>query len=168
MSYADPDAPFVIDHATIRMPYVPDRKKTTVDTWPVVTPDSPLWLRRIVGQVSLQFKRETRFDFQPYCAADPDGQHVILWESQRFIIGQAVLIAGAIGIHHADTDPFLGWVGVHPYERGQKLVDQMWSKVLRRYSGIRGVGEDCDSQNTPTGNALLDRLSKLGPTGSFD
>jgi hypothetical protein len=42
MSYADRAAPWLIDRVTIRMPYVPDRKRLTVKTWPVVTPRSPL------------------------------------------------------------------------------------------------------------------------------
>ncbi|HEY3894800.1 MAG TPA: hypothetical protein VGL88_05465 [Pseudonocardiaceae bacterium] len=121
MSYADPGAPDVINRVTIRMPYVAETKCTTVKTWPVVTTRSPLWLRRIAEQIGLQFRRETHFDFPPYSATDPDGQHVILLEG-RYAIAYAKLIAGAIGIYRADTDPYLGWVWVHPYERGRGLA----------------------------------------------
>lgn len=162
MSYADPEARYVVDIATIRMPYVAERRYTTVNTWPVVTPRSPLWLRRTAEQIGNQFRRETHLDFPPYSATSPDGQHVILLEA-HYAIAYAKLIAGAIGIYHADTDPYLGWIWIHPYERAEGLVDQMWPEVLQRYPGIRGIGEDRDPNNTSAGNALLDHLLKRYP-----
>lgn len=162
MSYADPEAYYVVERVTIRMFYVPHSKSDTVTTWPIVTPRSPLWLRRIAEQVGRQYRRETHFIAPPYEATEPDSQHVILLES-RHLIGQAVLIAGAIGITNADTKPYLAWVWVHPYERGHGLVIKMWPDASRRYPSIRGVHEDRDPHNTPAGNALLDRLSNLEP-----
>jgi hypothetical protein len=55
---------------------------------------------------------------------------VILLKSRYYSIGQAVLIAGAIGIHHTDTDPYLGWVWVHP----TNAVGDWWTRCgLRSY-----------------------------------
>lgn len=52
MSYSDPGARHVIDRATIRMPYVSDERRLSVESWPVVTPRAPLWLRRIAEQMN--------------------------------------------------------------------------------------------------------------------
>jgi hypothetical protein len=151
MSYADPDAHWVISRAIIRMPYVPETLAPLSEPWPVVTPRSPVRLRRIAEQLARQFTRETRFD-PIYSASDP-APAVVLLPSRDRLIGGARLIAGAIGIGDFEEGPGAGWVYVHPYERGRGLVDDAWPFVTERWPGIRLAGPF-----TPAGAALRDRL----------
>jgi hypothetical protein len=151
MAYADPDAPFTIERTTIRMPYLPDTLAPTRERWPVVTPKSPMRLCKIAEQVSRQFTRETGYD--PIYSATSPGPAVVLLPTQRYLIGQARLIAGAIGIGDFDEGPGATWFYVHPYERGRGLVDDAWPFVTARWPGIQIVGPF-----TPAGEALRDRL----------
>lgn len=156
MNYPDPGARFVIDRATIRMPYVADARARTISTWPVITPRAPLWARRIVEQLGLQFRRETHFDSPPYLAED-DGpvDDVILLTSSKSI-AYAQLIVGAVAVNAYDADPYITWAYVHPYERGRGLIDRQWPSIQARYPTVRLYR---DPANTPAGNALLSRLA---------
>lgn len=157
MSYRDPGARDLIDRMTIRMPYVSDERRLSVESWPVVAPRAPLWLRRRAEQIGRQFHRETHVDFPPYLAEDSDGQDVVLLPSRCLIWG-GQLLAGAVGIADAATAPRLEWAYVHPYERGRGLVERAWPDVMCRYPSIR---LNRAPANTPAGNALLGRLLEL-------
>lgn len=154
MSYADPDAHYIIDMMTIRMPYVAHRLSLPMAGWPIVTPNSPIWARRVAEQLGRQFHRETRFDGIPYLAEDPDGD-VVLLPSQSYLIGRADLIAGAVGISAYDPEPHITWAYVHPYQRGRGLIDSEWPLILAKYPSIT---LHRDPANTEAGNAMLDRL----------
>lgn len=158
MSYEDPGAPHVIKQVTIRMPYVPDDLRLRVESWPFVTPVSPMRLRRIAEQIGQQFHRETHFDFAPYTAEHPEGQDVVLLPAADICLLGGVLIAGVIGIRSVATAPRLEWAYVHPYKRGEGLVEKAWPDVVARYPGVR---LEPDPVNTPAGNGLLDRLLRL-------
>ncbi len=152
MSYPDPGARSVISRTIIRMPYLPDFLSTT--RYPLVEPSSPVRLRRVAEQLGLQFTRETRYDSGIYSADDPHGS-VLLLPSRDRLITHARLIAGAVGIvAPEDPDyPAVGWVYVHPYERGQGLVDEAWPVITQTWPGIKFLGP-----YTPAGEALRGRL----------
>lgn len=138
MAYADPDAHFVISRTIIRMPYVPETLVPRRERWPVVTPESPVRLRRIAEQVSLQFSRE--FGSSPVYSADDPAHAVVLLPSRDRLLGQGRLIAGAIGVNRFTDGWGATWVYVHPYERGRRLIDDAWPFVKERWPGIVLVG----------------------------
>lgn len=153
MGYPDYGAHKVIDRATIRMPYLPDSLST--DRYPLVVPQSPVRMHRIAERLALQFTRETRFDSGIYSATNPHGMVLLLPSQQREIL-YARLIAGAIGLAPEDDpdSPAIVWIYVHPYERGQGLVDEAWRHVTQRWPGVKILGPF-----TPAGKALRNRLT---------
>lgn len=151
MNYPDPGARSVIAEAVIQMPYLPDTLVPEQELWPVVTPSSPLRLRRIAERMGRQFTYETRFD-AVYSAAAPEPGVVLLPSCRRHLV-QARLIAGGIGIGDAADGPVATWIYVHPYERGCGLIAEAWPFVMRTWPGIRLRGPF-----TPAGAALRDRL----------
>lgn len=154
----DPYAMAYANRLVIRMPYLPDTLSTA--RFPHVNSTSPLRLRRIVEQLCRQFDYETEMGVA-YNAKYPPGDHVtvVLLPSQRYLIGRARLIAGAIGVNSRDykDGPAAIWVYVHPYERGRGLIDEVWPHITRHWPGIQLAGPF-----TKAGEKLRARLE--GPT----
>ncbi|MGW4406538.1 hypothetical protein ACWEJ6_21090 [Nonomuraea sp. NPDC004702] len=158
----DPGAMLVAGWTVIRMPYLPDTLNR--QRWPLVSQQSPMRLRRIVEQLCRQFDRETEMGVG-YNAKFPPGDHVtaVLLPSQRYFIGRARLIAGAIGVNSRDYKggPAAIWVYVHPYERGRGLIDEVWPHMQQHYPGIRLAGPF-----TKAGERLSERLEGPAPEGT--
>lgn len=156
MSYADPDAYFVIDRATIRMPYVSDRRAKTIKTWPIITVKSPKWARLVVEQIARQYARETPFGVPYSVYEDEEVADVVLLPTESsFRVGRASLIGGAVAINAYRPKPWITWAWVHPYLRGRHLVDHALWNILRVYPNLTLWR---DPFNTSAGNKMLDRL----------
>jgi hypothetical protein len=163
LSYEDPGARDVINRVTIRMPYLADKTITKVErlgSMLVVAPSTAIRVRRVAEQLAVQFRRETRYDFAPYSADEPAGQYVALLPARRYMIAYGALYCGAIGIEPAAlyegwASPVARarWVYLHPYVRGEGLVEAAWPRVAERWPGITLAGPF-----TSAGLALLRAL----------
>lgn len=159
----DPLAMIYANRLVIRMPYLPDTLSR--ERFPHVRSTSPIRLRRIAEQLCRQFDHESEM-WVRYDAKHPPGDHVtvVLVPSQRYLIGRARLVAGAVGVNSRDykQGPAAIWVYVHPYERGRGLIDNAWSHMSHHWPGIQLAGPF-----TKAGEQLRARLeaqTEEGPT----
>jgi hypothetical protein len=167
LSYEDPGAADVINRATIRMPYLSDKTTAEVErlgSTLVVSPTTTIRVRRAAEQLAAQFRRETRYDFAPYSADEPEGRHVVLLRARQYMIAYGALYCGAIGIEPAAM--YEGWehpvararwVYLHPYVRGEALVEEVWPLVSQRWPGVTLAGPFTDA-----GLALVRSLVRAG------
>jgi hypothetical protein len=130
----------------------------------VVTPGAKIVVRRAAERLGRQFQREAGFDFPPYLANEPEDQHVVLLPARKYAIAWASLYAGAIGVDPArqyeGSDarvPRAAWAYLHPYVRGEGLIERLWPHLGARWPGITLAGPF-----TVSGRALLGRLIEAG------
>src|SRR6266536_1782101 len=167
VSYEDPGAAGVINRVTIRMPYLSHKTIAKVErlgSMLVVSPSTTIRVRRAAEQLAVQFRRETRYDFAPYSADDPEGQHVVLLPARQYTIAYGALYCGAIGIEPAAM--YEGWehpvaraqwVYLHPYVRGEAVLGEVWPLVSQRWPGVTLAGPFTDA-----GLALVRSLVRMG------
>jgi hypothetical protein len=140
MPYRDPGAARVARNWVIRMPIVSrcwfvDRKNNSAILVKEPARDS---LRKAAEVLAYQFKRETRFDFAPYTASARNAaQEVWLLPSQMVLLGGSEAIACAIGVIFRPPGWHVHWLWVHPYERGQGLIDEAWPHMVHLVAGQR-------------------------------
>ncbi|WP_203962760.1 hypothetical protein [Actinocatenispora thailandica] len=92
--------------------------------------------RYAVEQFAHQFRRETRYDFAPFNATDEDA-HGVLLLARRFR-ATFPIAAGAAGFTVDDDGEWcMNWIWVHPYERGDELIDRAWDELEVRYGQFR-------------------------------
>jgi hypothetical protein len=103
----------------------------------VVAADTPE-LRESVVVFAEQFRRETHYDFVPFDADDPSVQGA-LFVSLRFM-ATFPIAAGAAGLTQENGEWLLEWVWLHPYERGGRLFDRVWSELERKYGQFHIAG----------------------------
>jgi hypothetical protein len=163
----DPGALDVMARQRIEMPYLATGHSR--DPFPIVRENSPATIIRIFNTLARQYRRETRFDFAPeilvskHCGRRYE-QGGLLMPSRRTLIADARLIAGVIGLHRDSRSEIwvLAWLYLHPYERGQGLIEFAWSSAVDEFGPI---AVRRDPYNTPAGARLVERLQN-GNTGS--
>ncbi|MDT0545611.1 hypothetical protein [Streptomyces lonegramiae] len=94
-------------------------------------------LRKVVETFGNYFKSELRFDFLPFVAeprkADLE-QSVegVLFNSRKLLATFPVAV-GAAGLSIESGQRWLDWIWIHPFERGTRLMEEVWSDLERMY-----------------------------------
>lgn len=147
-------------------------ERTTIKMYPLLYVDKPNYghaliratddmrLRRIVEAFGKCFRRELGFDFPPFAAervdfyGKPNRAEVVLFDAQK-VMATFPVAAGAAGLSVVQGRQMLDWIWLHPFERGQRLMDYAWSDLEAAY------GNDFLIQN-PLSRAMEGFLAKQG------
>ncbi|MCX4671581.1 hypothetical protein OG453_33665 [Streptomyces sp. NBC_01381] len=127
------------------------QERTTIKMYPLLHVDKPNYghtmiratddmkLRRIVEAFGKCFRRELRFDFPPFSAERVDfygrlnEAEVVLFDAQNASLATFPIAAGAAGLSVVKGQRVLDWIWLHPFERGQRLMDYAWNDLEAAY-----------------------------------
>lgn len=109
----------------------------------VVTPDSTPVLRNAVEHLAWYFKREFRYDFVQYDAADKteDGHVAFLWADRETAAYGKAIVFGACCFRYREWTNVpagyaLQWIWLHPYKRTEGYLTRAWPYFQARFPGF--------------------------------
>jgi hypothetical protein len=133
----------------------------------IVTPDSPLTLRRQVERFAIYFRREFRYDAQQFEATEtPDKPYFVRYMAHLFICEPTRYPRVWVGAccfrwrEYDDLEPRWAaqWMWLHPYFRNKGILSRAWDTFHNLYGDFYSEGPFSPAMNAflrKRGNCIL-------------
>ncbi len=126
----------------------------------VVTPESPLVLRRRVERFAQYFRREFRYDFQQFTASEKPEKPYAAHLFTNGTVSYPRVWVGACCFRWREFKGIeprwaMQWMWLHPYFRGKGILSRAWDKFHELYGNFF-----CEPPFSPTMSAFLLKRGK--------